>query len=106
MAEMLTGAAQRVQEALKAAGVDCRVVELPESTRSAAETAQTIGCGVEQIAKSLVFRGQSTDRAILAIVSGVNRVDEEKLGTIVGEPVGKADAEYVPSRPMKWSPDQ
>ena len=98
MAEQLTAAAQRVQEALAAAGVDCRVVELPESTRSAAEAARTIGCGVEQIAKSLVFRGRSTDRPFLAIVSGVNRVDEVKLGAIVGEPLGKADADYVRQR--------
>jgi prolyl-tRNA editing enzyme YbaK/EbsC (Cys-tRNA(Pro) deacylase) len=73
-------------------------VELPESTRSAAEAAQAIGGRVEQIVKSLVFRGRSTNRPILAIVSGANRVDEEKLAVLVAEPVAKADADYVRQR--------
>ena len=98
MAKVLSAAAQRVQDALKAMGVTCQVVELPESTRSAAEAAQAIGCRVEQIVKSLVFRGQSTNRPILAVVSGGNRVDEEKLAVLVAEPVAKADAEYVRQR--------
>ena len=98
MAKVLSAAAQRVQDALKALGVTSQVVELPESTRSAAEAAQAIGCRVEQIVKSLVFRGQSTNRPILAIVSGGNRVDEEKLAMLVAEPVAKADAEYVRQR--------
>ena len=98
MAKVLSAAAQRVQDALKALGVACQVVELPESTRSAAEAAQAIGCRVEQIVKSLVFRGQSTNRPILAIVSGGNRVDEEKLAMLVAEPVAKADADYVRQR--------
>ena len=98
MARVLSAAAQRVQDALKAMGVECQVVELPESTRSAAEAAQAIGCRVEQIVKSLVFRGRFTNRPILAVVSGGNRVDEEKLAVLVAEPVAKADAEYVRQR--------
>ena len=98
MAKVLSAAAQRVQDALKALGVTSQVVELPESTRSAAEAAQAIGCRVEQIVKSLVFRGRSTNRPILAVVSGGNRVDEEKLAVLVAEPVAKADAEYVRQR--------
>ena len=95
---MLSAAAQRVQDALNALGVACQVVELPESTHSAAEAAQAIGCRVEQIAKSLVFRGRSTNQPILAIVSGGNRVDEEKLAVLVAEPVAKANADYVRQR--------
>ena len=94
----MSTAAQRVQDALTALGVPCQVVELPASTRSAAEAAQAIGCRVEQIAKSLVFRGRSTDRPVLAIVSGVNRVDEERLGELLAEPAAKADADYVRQR--------
>jgi prolyl-tRNA editing enzyme YbaK/EbsC (Cys-tRNA(Pro) deacylase) len=95
---VLSAAAQRVQDALNALGVACQVVELPESTHSAAEAAQAIGCRVEQIAKSLVFRGRSTNQPILAIVSGGNRVDEEKLAVLVAEPVAKANADYVRQR--------
>jgi prolyl-tRNA editing enzyme YbaK/EbsC (Cys-tRNA(Pro) deacylase) len=98
MTEALTPTAQRVQDALQALGVACQVVELPASTRSAAEAAQAIGCRVEQIAKSLVFRGLSTNRPVLAIVSGANRVDEGRLGELIAEPVAKADAEYVRQR--------
>jgi prolyl-tRNA editing enzyme YbaK/EbsC (Cys-tRNA(Pro) deacylase) len=98
MAEPLTATAQRVQHALKALGLACQVVELPASTRSAVEAAQAIGCRVGQIAKSLVFRGLSTNRPVLAIVSGANRVDEERLRELIAEPVAKADAEYVRQR--------
>jgi prolyl-tRNA editing enzyme YbaK/EbsC (Cys-tRNA(Pro) deacylase) len=98
MADTLPAAAQRVQDALKALGLASQVVELPASTRSAAEAAQAIGCRVEQIAKSLVFRGLSTNRPVLAIVSGANRVDEERLGALIGEAVAKGDAEYVRQR--------
>ena len=98
MAEALTATAQRVQDALKALGVASPVVELPASTRSAAEAAQAIGCRVEQIAKSLVFRGLSTNRPVLTMVSGTNRVDEERLGELIAEVVAKADADYVRQR--------
>lgn len=98
MADSLTATAQRVQDALQALGVASQVVELPASTRSAGEAAQAIGCRVEQIAKSLVFRALSTDRPVLAIVSGANRVDEKRLGELIAEGVAKADADYVRQR--------
>jgi prolyl-tRNA editing enzyme YbaK/EbsC (Cys-tRNA(Pro) deacylase) len=98
MADALTATAQRVQDTLKALGVAGPVVELPASTRSAAEAAQAIGCRVEQIVKSLVFRSLSTNRPVLALVSGANRVDEERLGELVAEGVAKADADYVRQR--------
>jgi prolyl-tRNA editing enzyme YbaK/EbsC (Cys-tRNA(Pro) deacylase) len=98
MSEKLNPSARRVQEALSAAGVACQVVELPESTRSAADAAKAIGCRVEQIVKSLVFRGRNTGRPILALVSGANRVDESKLSALASEPIAKADAEFVRQR--------
>src|SRR6516165_3227559 len=98
MAGELTATAQRVQDALKALDVASQVVELPASTRTASEAAQAIGCRVEQIAKSLVFRGMSTNRPLLVLVSGANRVDEERLGELIAEGVAKADADYVRRR--------
>ena len=91
----LSGSARRVQEALRAQGFDCEVVELPRSTRSAVEAAQAVGCRVEQIAKSLVFKGAESGRPVLVIASGGNRVDERRLGELLGERVAKADAEFV-----------
>ena len=76
----------------------CRVVELPRSTRSAPEAAEAVGCDVAQIAKSLVFRGAATDEPLLVIASGANRVSEEKLSGLAGEPIRKADADFVRER--------
>jgi len=74
------------------------VVELPASTRTSAEAAQAVGCQIGQIAKSLIFKTCETQRPILVIASGANRVDELKIGARLGEPIGKADAEFVRSR--------
>jgi prolyl-tRNA editing enzyme YbaK/EbsC (Cys-tRNA(Pro) deacylase) len=94
----LSPTAQRVQDALAARGFPRAVLELPRSTRSAAEAALALGCRVDQIAKSLVFRGIPSGRFVLVIASGANRVDEAKVGALVGEEVGKADAAYVRAR--------
>jgi len=73
-------------------------VELAQTTRTAAEAAAAIGCQVGQIAKSLVFRGKQSHRPILVIASGPNRVSEANLGELVGEPIERADADYVRQR--------
>ena len=91
----LSASARRVQSALAAFGMSLEVVELHESTRTSQEAAQAIGCGVGQIAKSLVFRGVRSGRPILVIASGLNRVNEEKLAQFAGEPAKKADADFV-----------
>jgi len=65
MSASLSASAQRVQDALTALGLPCRVVELPTSTRTAQEAADAVGCAVGQIVKSLVFRGARTDAPIL-----------------------------------------
>jgi prolyl-tRNA editing enzyme YbaK/EbsC (Cys-tRNA(Pro) deacylase) len=96
--DSLSRAASRVQTALDAAGVTARVVELPDSTRTAVEAANAIGCQVAEIAKSLVFRGKDSGEAVLVITSGTNRVDEKKVAALLGEPIGKADADFVRER--------
>lgn len=95
MATELNASAQKVQEALTALGLPCQVVELPASTRTAQEAAQAIGCTVAQIVKSLIFRGTRTGKPILVLASGVNRVNEKRLSEMAGEPIGKADADFV-----------
>jgi prolyl-tRNA editing enzyme YbaK/EbsC (Cys-tRNA(Pro) deacylase) len=95
MPASLSASAQRVQDALTALGLPCRVVELPASTRTAQEAADAVGCVVGQIVKSLVFRGARTDIPILVLASGVNRVNEARLGELAGEPIAKADAAFV-----------
>jgi prolyl-tRNA editing enzyme YbaK/EbsC (Cys-tRNA(Pro) deacylase) len=90
----LSPSAQRVQDALVAAGTDCRVVEHPASARTSAEAAVALGCAIGQIAKSLVFRA-GDGGAVLAVASGANRVDEAKLAAAAGRTIGKADAAFV-----------
>jgi prolyl-tRNA editing enzyme YbaK/EbsC (Cys-tRNA(Pro) deacylase) len=91
----MKAAAERVQRALDANGLTCRVVELPASTRTAAEAAAAIGCAVAQIAKSIVFRGAHSNRAIIVIASGSNRVDERAVADKAGEPLARADGAWV-----------
>jgi prolyl-tRNA editing enzyme YbaK/EbsC (Cys-tRNA(Pro) deacylase) len=70
-------------------------MELQTSTRTSAEAAQAVGCRVEQIAKSIIFRRKQTDKPILVIASGPNRVNEKRIEELISEPLGKADADYV-----------
>lgn len=91
----LSESARKVQAALSALGLPCRVVELPASTRTAPEAAQAVGCQVGQIVKSLIFRTQTSRRPVLVLVSGSNRVDERKLAARIGEPILKAEADFV-----------
>ena len=91
----LSSSAQRVQEALKVLGLELQVVELQETTKTSADAARAVGCEVGQIAKSLIFKGQRTQRPILVIASGSNRVNEKRVGELISEPLGKADADFV-----------
>jgi prolyl-tRNA editing enzyme YbaK/EbsC (Cys-tRNA(Pro) deacylase) len=94
-AHPLSLSARKVQEALKILGVTCEVCEMGKTTRTAQDAARSVGCDVGQIAKSLVFKGGTTRQAVLVITSGSNRVDEKKLSERIGEPVLKADADFV-----------
>ncbi len=85
----------RFQETLNKLGLKSDVVEFTESTHSAAEAAAAIGCDLAQIVKSLVFKTRTSGRAILVLTSGVNRVDEALMRDILGEKLGKADADFV-----------
>ncbi len=85
----------RVQAALAARGAVVEIRELDQTTRTAAEAAAAIGCEVAQIAKSIVFRGAGSGRAVLVIASGGNRVDENAVAALLGEALGKADADFV-----------
>lgn len=94
----LSRSARRVQEVLAALGFEMSVAELPQTTRSAREAARAVGCEVGQIAKSLVFNGETSGEAILVIVSGANRVDESRLSAERGEPMKLTSAEDVRRR--------
>jgi prolyl-tRNA editing enzyme YbaK/EbsC (Cys-tRNA(Pro) deacylase) len=80
-----------VQELL---GPQYTVLEFDQPTRSAAEAAQAIGCTIAQIAKSLVFAGPDNE-PVLVVASGINRVDEIKVGAHLGGRIRQADADFV-----------
>lgn len=95
MSEGSRDGVRRVREALEQRGFTPRVVELDRTARSAKEAAEALGCRVEQIVKSLVFKGSRSGRPVLVLASGPNRVDETKISTLLSEPIEKADARYV-----------
>ena len=98
MSKELSSSAQKVQDILKERGFSSLVVELPDSTRTAREAAQAVGCRVEQIVKSLVFKGRNSHKPLLVVASGSNRVNEQRLSELAGEPIEKADADFVRQR--------
>jgi len=83
----------RFETWLAGSAIGVAVREFPEGTRTANDAARAIGCEVGQIVKSLVFT--AAGRPVVALVSGANRVDERRLGSVAGGPVAKADAETV-----------
>jgi prolyl-tRNA editing enzyme YbaK/EbsC (Cys-tRNA(Pro) deacylase) len=94
----LSSSALKVQQALNAIGMQLDVIELPDSTRTSQEAAQALGCQVGQIAKSIVFQAITSHCPILVIASGSNRVNEKVIAGLIGEVIGKADADFVRKR--------
>lgn len=84
----------RVRAALKDAGLETEVRETALA-RTAQDAAQALGCTVDQIAKSIIFRGDHTGDAVLFLTAGGNRVDASKAEHLAGEPLGRADAALV-----------
>ncbi|MBK6325324.1 MAG: YbaK/EbsC family protein [Chloroflexi bacterium] len=88
--------AQKVADAAQALGLDIEIVEFAQTTRSAQEAADAIGCDVAQIVKSLCF--VVNGRATICLVSGANQLDERKLAALEGvgrKQVSRAEAEMV-----------
>jgi prolyl-tRNA editing enzyme YbaK/EbsC (Cys-tRNA(Pro) deacylase) len=81
----------RFEAWLAASELGISVRRFPEGTRTASEAARAVGCEVGQIVKSLVFI--AGERPVVALLSGANRLDENRLAAMTGEPVRKADAE-------------
>lgn len=84
----------RVKRALEAQDVPVHVEETANA-RTAQDAANAIGCGVDQIAKSIIFRGDSSQEAVLFITAGGNTVCPIRAADVAGEPLGKADAALI-----------
>ncbi len=86
---------KRVTKALHDAGLDITPIEMGAETRTAQQAADAAGCHLDQIAKSVIFAGQTSGQAILFITAGGNQVDSDKAAQVAGEPLGKADAALI-----------
>ena len=86
---------KRVKAALEAAGLGTEVLEMPGETRTAADAAREAGCEIDQIAKSIIFRGEDSGGVVLFITAGGNQVDPAKASEVAGEALGRADAAFV-----------
>jgi prolyl-tRNA editing enzyme YbaK/EbsC (Cys-tRNA(Pro) deacylase) len=95
VSEPLSPTAQKVQDALSAQGFPYQVVESATPSRTAAEAAALVGCELAQIVKSLVFRTKESGRPVLVLTSGVNQVNEWRIGALLKEPLEKARAAFV-----------
>ena len=91
----LTTSVQQVQEKLLELGHPNEVVKLTDSARTAQEAADALGCGVAQIAKSIIFILKSTNQPLLVVASGINRIDEKLVAQLLNDKLGKADADFV-----------
>lgn len=87
---------KRVRAALEAAGLEPEIREVGEA-RTAQMAAEAAGCALDQIAKSIIFRGEQSGHVVLFVTAGGHRVCAEKASAVAGQPLGKADAALIRS---------
>lgn len=85
---------KRVTQALKDGGLAVTPVETVAAT-TAQMAADAVNCALDQIAKSIIFRGADSDRLYLFITAGAQQVCPDKASALSGEPLGKADAAFI-----------
>lgn len=85
---------KRVEAALAAAGTETEIREVGQA-RTAQEAADAAGVSVDQIVKSIIFRGEESGHVVLFLTAGGNRVSAAKASAVAGQPLGKADAELI-----------
>ena len=85
---------KRVKSALFAADPTLEVIETGQATTAKA-AAESLGCAVDQIAKSILFEGMVSGQLYLFVTAGARRVDLERAALLAGEPLGKADAARI-----------
>ncbi|XDA99667.1 YbaK/EbsC family protein [Sulfitobacter sp. LCG007] len=88
---------RRVRAALEAAGIDPDIRETA-LVRTAADAARALACDVDQIAKSIVFRGEASGALYLFVTAGGRRVDTALAARLAGEGLGQAEAHLIRER--------
>jgi len=86
---------KRVIAALQNAGIDNEVMKMAGETRTAEAAAREADCEIDQIAKSIIFRGETSGNVVLFITAGGNQVDPARAAEVAGEPLNRADAAFV-----------
>ena len=88
----------RVRAALEAAGLAVEIRQTGDQTRTARQAAAVVGCALDQIVKSMIFRGAESGELMLFLTAGGNQVQEGKAAALAGEPLTRADAADVRAR--------
>ena len=88
---------KRVRAAIESAGIPDGIREVGQA-RTAQEAADSVGCHLDQIAKSIIFRAETSGEAVLFLTAGGNKVCADKATALAGEPLGKADAALIRSQ--------
>ena len=91
----MSNSLKRVKAALATAGIDVELREMTTETRTAQQAADAAGCDIDQILKSIIFRGDTSGQAILFMTAGGRQVDNRKAAALANEPLGKADAALI-----------
>jgi len=86
---------KRVLADAEALGLQIEIKQTEDSTRTAQQAADYVGCHVDQIGKSILIAGAKSGQLHLFLTPGGRQVDLEKAATIMAEPTAKADAAQV-----------
>ena len=89
---------KRVKAALISMGGNQKTILETTLARTANDAAKAIGCEVDQIAKSIIFRGATSHKLFLFITAGGNQVAPNKAEKLAREPLEKADAGVIRSQ--------
>lgn len=95
LTEQLNLSAQIFQQGLRNLKYNNQVVQLPSSTRKANGVAAAIGCRVEQIAKTIIFRTIETEEPILLITFRTYRINRQSIEVEIGDAIQMANANFV-----------
>ena len=78
------------------AGEDINVIRTDTAT-TAFDAAESLGCRIDQIAKSVVFQGNNTGKLFLFVTAGTQKVNLLMAATLAGENLQKAPATVIRS---------
>lgn len=86
---------ETVAKALSECGIETQIKSFPAGTRTSEDAAKSIGCSLNQVAKSLIFKTKKTHEPVLVLASGSNKVNEKIIAHELGEKIEKADAKFT-----------